>query len=66
MPGRGSTSKLGFQNPPPLHKLSQQLNVIPCLLKVGKWVRILGFEVAEEDNSRQLAMNKAGRVVPGL
>ncbi|CAE7341694.1 unnamed protein product [Symbiodinium sp. CCMP2456] len=36
---------------------------IPVLGEVGKWVEILGFEVAEEDNSRQLAMNKAGVTV---
>ena len=33
---------------------------IPVLGTVGKWVRILGFEMAEKDNSRELAMNKAG------
>eukprot|EP00439_Symbiodinium_sp_Y106_P072724 s2562_g13.t1 len=36
---------------------------IPVLGSVGKWVRILGFEVAETDNSRELAMNKAGVTV---
>ena len=33
---------------------------IPVLGTVGKWVRILGFDMAEKDNSRELAMNKAG------
>lgn len=33
---------------------------VPVLGTVGKWVRILGFEMAEKDNSRELAMNKAG------
>ena len=33
---------------------------VPVLGQVGKWVRILGFEMAEKDNSRELAMNKAG------
>ena len=33
---------------------------IPVLGTVGKWVRILGFEMYEKDNSRELAMNKAG------
>ena len=36
---------------------------IPVLGDIGKWARILSFEVAEEDNSRALAMNKAGVTV---
>ena len=36
---------------------------VPLLGTVGKWVRILGFDMAEKDESKQLAMNKAGVTV---
>ncbi|CAK9019827.1 Uncharacterized protein SCF082_LOCUS14676 [Durusdinium trenchii] len=33
---------------------------IPFVGTVGKWIKVLGFGFAEHDNSRQIAMNKAG------
>eukprot|EP00439_Symbiodinium_sp_Y106_P066468 s2643_g10.t2 len=33
---------------------------VPLLGEIGKWVQVLSFGFAEKDNSRKLAMNKAG------